>query len=139
MTILRWPETECLDLYFHTKRAVCVQGASLIAEKRMHADSLFPCRMKTAMESDSKAFSPGRSIRQLAIKKKKKVKRKSSLIMFASLCATNKQMQHSLKLTQLLQMSTIYLLNNWYELLREFFKGGYICLLEKANLSHRNL
>ena len=72
VTIVRWPETECLDLYFHTERSVFVQGASLIAEKRMQADSLFPCRMKTTMESDSKVFSPGRSIRQLAIKKKKK-------------------------------------------------------------------
>lgn len=70
MTIVQWPETGCLDLHFHTKRGVCVQGASLIAEKGVHLDafSLFPCRMKTAMESDSKAFSPGRTIRQLAIK-----------------------------------------------------------------------
>lgn len=53
--------------------------------------------------------------------------------MFASLCAANKQTAYS----QLLQMSTIYLLNNVYELLLEFIKGGYICLKKKTNLSHR--
>lgn len=72
MTIVRWPESECLDLYFHTKRCVCVQGASLIAEKTMHADSLFPRKMKTDMGSDSKAFSPGWSIQTASNKKKDK-------------------------------------------------------------------
>lgn len=58
--------------------------------------------------------------------------------MFASLCTTNEQMQHILKLKQLLQMSTIYLLNNGYELLLEFLKGDYICLKKKTNLSQKN-
>lgn len=53
--------------------------------------------------------------------------------MFVSLCAMNKQMQHTLKLKWLLQMSTIYLLNKGYELLLKFFKGGYICLFEEKD------
>ena len=81
-----WPGTGCLDPYFHTKSGVCVQGASLIADRRMHADSLFPCRMKTAMESDSKAFSPGRSIRQLAIKKKMEREKKLTDYVCKPLC-----------------------------------------------------
>lgn len=85
MTIEWWPETECLDLYFHTKRGVRVQGASLIAEERMHGESLFLCRMKAAMESDSKDFSPGRSVRQLAIKKDGK-KEKGSDFVCEPLC-----------------------------------------------------
>ena len=71
-------------------------GASQIAEKRMHSDSLFLYRMKAAMESDSKAFPPGRSGRQLAIKKDGK--KEKALILFVSLCAMNKQMPHTLKL-----------------------------------------
>lgn len=65
----------------------------------MHADSLFPCRMKSGIESDSKGFSPGGSIRQLAIKKDGK-KEKRRLIVFASLCAMKKNI---LKATQELQ------------------------------------
>lgn len=54
-----WPETECLQLDFHTERGVFFQGAYSIAEKRLHADLVFggnlvytsfPCRMKTALE-----------------------------------------------------------------------------------------
>ena len=56
ITIDQWQVTEYLDPYFHTKRGVCVQGASLIAEKRMHADRIFLCRMKAAVETDSKVF-----------------------------------------------------------------------------------
>lgn len=91
----------------------------------MHGESLFLCRMKAAMESDSKDFSPGRSVRQLAIKKDGK--KEKALILFVSLCATNKQMPRILKLAQLLQMSAIYLINNGWKLQLEFFKGGYIC------------
>lgn len=44
-TVLR-PVTECLDLNFHTKRGICVRGASLIAGKRTAADSSFLCTEK---------------------------------------------------------------------------------------------
>lgn len=81
-----------MDLHFHTKRGVCVQGASLIAEKGGHVDafSLFPCRMKTAMESDSKAFSPGRTIRQLAIKKMERKKKLTDYVLQAFVPEINK-------------------------------------------------
>lgn len=58
MTIVWWPENKCLDLHFHIKREVRVWEASLIAEKRMHAVSLYPRRMKINTETDSKTFFP---------------------------------------------------------------------------------
>lgn len=65
----------------------------------MHADSLFPCTMKSGMECDSKGFSAGRSIRLLAIKTRWKERKMSTDYVCKPLCHD----KNILKATQDLQ------------------------------------
>lgn len=59
----------------------------------MHTDSLFPSSMKTAMENDSKAVSPGRSIRQPANKKDGKKEKGHWLCLQANKQTTYSQIE----------------------------------------------
>lgn len=59
-------EAGFLDLHFHTKRSICVQGAFLMVEKRMGTDRHFPSGGR-----QQSPFSPPTYVIQTAIKKKK--------------------------------------------------------------------
>lgn len=87
----------------------------------MHAD-LFLCRMTAATESDRKAFSPGRSVRQVAIKKWKERKAPISI-----LCQKKNKCKH----THTLKMANEnnFLNKEWGQIIITDFKGGFICLL----------
>lgn len=79
-----WQETEVWDLHFHAKGGICVLGAFLMADERMHTD-LFSCRLKTAMVSDSKAFFH-RSIRHVGLGTLNRIKKQAEANIEGCVC-----------------------------------------------------
>lgn len=96
-------EAGFLDLHFHTKRSICVQGAFLMVEKRMGTDKHFP--------SGRRQQSP--PPHTSAIKKKKNKQPTNSVCK--SFLYKTRQMPAFLKV---LQISTINISHNWRSLNR---------------------